>query len=261
MTQKNHSKNKLTGKEFFQALGPGVITGASDDDPSGITTYTQAGARFGMGMLWTMFFSFPLMSAIQEISVHIGRVSGHGIAGNLRRYYSKWLLYGAVFLLLIANTINLGADIGAMSACLQLLIGGSSFTYVVLFTIISLLLQVFIPYTKYVNYLKWLTFSLFAYIATAFFIHISWMEAFKFTFLPSFSFGRDELTMLVAILGTTISPYLFFWQASEEVEELECEKEKPVREVPEKATSQFLRIKIDTYVGMFFLISLLTLLF
>ena len=234
-------------------LGPGLITGAADDDPSGIATYSQAGAQFGYGMLWTMFFSFPLMAAIQEISARIGRVSGHGIAGNIRLHFPKPYLFGIVLLLLTANIFNLGADIGAMGASMKLLLPGPSSLYTIIFGCISLGLQILVPYTSYVKYLKWLTLSLFAYIATAIFLHEPSWNAIRATVVPSFSLRGEYLAAFIAILGTTISPYLFFWQASQEVEDVTLNKrEKPLKTAPEQAPSQFQRIRFDTLIGMFF---------
>jgi NRAMP (natural resistance-associated macrophage protein)-like metal ion transporter len=232
-------------------LGPGLITGASDDDPSGIATYSQVGAQFGYGMLWTMPFSYPLMAVIQEISARIGRVTGRGIAGNIRRHYSKPILYGVVLLLLIANIFNLGADIGAMGAAAKLLLPGPLWAYIVLLGATSLLLQVFVRYTKYVRYLKWLTLALFAYVATAIVVGEPKWPAIRATFWPSFSIHGGYLTALIAVLGTTISPYLFFWQASEEAEDVrDNADEEPLRQAPEQAPAQFRRIKFDTYLGM-----------
>jgi NRAMP (natural resistance-associated macrophage protein)-like metal ion transporter len=249
---RNQSKKTRTSKKnLLQQLGPGLITGASDDDPSGIGTYSQVGAQFGYGMLWTMLFSYPLMAAIQEISARLGRVTGRGIAGNMRRYYPQWLTYIVVGLLLIANVINIGADIGAMGAALKLLIGGSAPLYAVLFALTSLLLQVFVPYNKYAAILKWMTLVLLAYVATVFVVHVPWGQALKETFVPNISFKADYLTALIAVLGTTISPYLFFWQASEEVEEIDS---NPIADAlnrsPGDADEEFQRIKADTYIGM-----------
>ena len=235
----------------MEQLGPGLITGVSDDDPSGIATYSQVGAQFGYQVLWMTLFSYPLMCAIQEISARIGRVTGHGIAGNLRRHSTVWLLYPIVTLLLGANVINLGADIGAMGAALQLLIGGSALLYCTLFAVVSLALQIWIPYTRYVRFLKWLTLSLLAYVLTVFAVHVPWGLAFKSTLIPSFSLNSDFLKAFIAVLGTTISPYLFFWQASEEVEDIECDpSEKSLLKKPEHASVQFARIRFDTYLGM-----------
>jgi NRAMP (natural resistance-associated macrophage protein)-like metal ion transporter len=200
---------KTTRPSFWSRLGPGLVTGASDDDPSGIATYSQVGAQFGYGMLWTMVVSYPLMAAIQEICACIGRVTGSGIASNLRSRYPKWLLYAVVSIMLIANTFNLGADIGAMGAAAQLLLPGSVRLYIVVFGVVSLLLQLLIPYTRYVKYLKWLTLSPFAYVASAFFAHVPWRSMPSVLLHPHMEFTKPYLTALVAVMGTTISPYLF----------------------------------------------------
>ena len=248
----SRGKDSQEPKSLLSRLGPGLITGASDDDPSGIATYSQAGAAYGYGLLWTMLFSFPLMSAMQEISGRIGRVTGHGIAGNIRRCYSAWLLYPLVFLLVLANTINIGADIGAMGAALKLLIGGPALLYAVSFALLCVILEVFIPYKKYSSYLKWLTLVLFSYVATAFFVHVPWKDALKGMVIPSFSKSGDYWATFIALLGTTVSPYLFFWQASEETEEINDKPEdEPLKKAPEQARVQFCRIRFDTYVGMF----------
>ena len=232
-------------------LGPGLITGASDDDPSGIGTYSQVGAQFGYAMLWTMLFSYPLMSGIQEISARIGRVTGRGIAGNMRKYYPRWLTYIVAGLLVIANVINLGADLGAMGAAVQLLIGGSALLYSIIFAVISLLLQIFVPYKKYVNFLRWLTLVLFTYVATVFVVRVPWGEALQGTFIPTIEFKADYFAGLIAVLGTTISPYLFFWQASQEVEEIDrVPTEQALAEAPYQAPMEIVRIKADTYIGM-----------
>jgi NRAMP (natural resistance-associated macrophage protein)-like metal ion transporter len=248
--QKPKSKS-ITIKSLFFELGPGLITGASDDDPSGIATYSQAGAEFGYGMLWTMLFSYPLMAAIQEISARIGRVTGKGIAGNIRQHYSKKILYGIVSLLAIANIFNLGADIGAMGAAAKLLLPGPHWLYIILFGTISLLLQIFVPYTEYVKYLKWLTLALFAYVGTTIVVGEPRWQAIRATFLPAISLRGQYLTALIAVFGTTISPYLFFWQASEEVEDVTVNAhEKPLKRAPNQAAENFQRIRFDTYFGM-----------
>jgi len=240
-------------KAILWKLGPGLITGAADDDPSGIATYSQVGAQFGYEMLWTMLFSFPLMAAIQEISARIGRVSGVGIAGNVRLHFPKPYLFLIVFLLLVANIFNLGADIGAMGAAMKLLLPGPLSLYIVIFGCICMGLQIFVPYSRYVKYLKWLTVALFAYVLTAIFLHEPSWKAIRATFLPSLSLRGGYLTALIAILGTTISPYLFFWQASQEVEEVTLNAhEKPLKKAPLQAPEQLQRIKFDTYLGMFF---------
>jgi NRAMP (natural resistance-associated macrophage protein)-like metal ion transporter len=238
-------------RNFLQTLGPGLITGASDDDPSGIATYSQVGAQFGYSILWTMLFSYPLMTAIQEISARVGRVTGRGIAGNMRLHYPRWLMFPMILLLLIANTLNLGADISAMGAALQLLLGGPAALYAALFAIGSLLLQMFVSYTRYATLLKWFCLSLFAYVGVVFAVKVPWAEALRGTVLPNISFKAEYLMALVAILGTTISPYLFFWQASAEVEEVRAApEEKPLKRAPEQAPAQLARIRLDTWLGM-----------
>ena len=235
----------------FKTLGPGLITGAADDDPSGIATYSSVGAQFGYSMLWTMPLIYPFMTAIQEISARVGRVTGKGIAANMLRCYPRWLVCTIVGLLLFANIINLGADIGAMGAAVQLLIGGPAPLYCILLSCASVLLQVFMPYKKYAACLKWLTFSLFAYIGAAFAVEIDWHQALKATLVPSISFAPEYLAALVAVFGTTISPYLFFWQSAEEIEEMRSvPREKPLKRAPQQASSHFQRIRIDTYLGM-----------
>jgi NRAMP (natural resistance-associated macrophage protein)-like metal ion transporter len=237
--------------KLLQVLGPGLITGASDDDPSGIATYSQVGAQFGYGMGWVMLFSWPLMCAIQEISARIGRVTGRGIAGNLKRHYPLGVVYGVVSLLVIANVINIGADLGAMGAALKLLVGGPALIYVALFGLVTVLLEVFSRYSRYVSVLKWLTLSLFAYVAVAFVVGLPWATVGYNLIVPRITFDAPYITAVVAILGTTISPYLFFWQAEEEVEEVkERPLAKPLERAPEQAAAEFARIRIDTYVGM-----------
>jgi NRAMP (natural resistance-associated macrophage protein)-like metal ion transporter len=237
--------------KLLQVLGPGLITGASDDDPGGIATYSQVGAQFGYGMAWVMLFSWPLMCAIQEISARIGRVTGRGIAGNLKHHYPIGLVYAIVSLLVVANIINIGADLGAMGAALKLLIGGPSLVYVALFALVTVLLEVFSRYSRYVSVLKWLTLSLFAYVGVALVVHIPWGTVGYNLIVPQITFDAPYLTAVVAILGTTISPYLFFWQAEEEVEELkERAISKPLVRAPDQASCEFRRISLDTYIGM-----------
>ncbi len=237
--------------KLLEVLGPGLITGASDDDPSGIATYSQVGAQFGYGLSWVMLFSWPLMCAIQEISARIGRVTGRGIAGNLKRHYPLPVVYGIVTLVVIANVINLGADLGAMGAALKLLIGGPALLYVALFGLVTVLLEVFSRYSRYVSILKWLTLSLFAYVGVAFVVDIPWATVGYNLIVPHVTLDTAYITAVVAILGTTISPYLFFWQAEEEVEEVkERPDAKPLSRAPEQAKTEFRRIRFDTYVGM-----------
>jgi NRAMP (natural resistance-associated macrophage protein)-like metal ion transporter len=244
--------SKLTAlPAWYKSLGPGLITGAADDDPSGIATYSQGGAQFGYNMLWTLFFTYPLMVGIQIVSARIGRVTGQGLAGNIRRCYPKWLLYTIISLLVIANTINIGADVAAMADAVRLIAGGPHTLHVIGFGLISVLLQVFIPYRRYVHVLKWLTLALLAYVGVAFAIHITWTDVLRSLVLPHITFNREYVTTAVAILGTTISPYLFFWQASQEVEEVNADPEaQSLRSAPQQARAHLHRIKIDTYIGM-----------
>lgn len=236
---------------LIRGLGPGLITGASDDDPSGIGTYSQVGAQFGYGIGWTMLLTFPLMAAIQEISARVGRVTGRGIAGNVGKHYSATLLNGVVALLFIANTINVAADLGAMADATKLLIGGPGILYVVFFGVISVAAQVFFDYQRYVAVLKWLTLTLFAYVAALLVAHVHWGEALQGLLLPKLSFNESYLTAIVAIFGTTISPYLFFWQASQEVEDERVDPNKsPLIVSPLDAPLEFSRIRADTVVGM-----------
>jgi NRAMP (natural resistance-associated macrophage protein)-like metal ion transporter len=234
-------------------LGPGLITGGSDDDPSGIATYSQVGAQFGYGMTWVMLFTWPLMAAIQEISARVGRVTGDGIAGNIREHYPRPLLLVIVALLLVANIINLGADLGAMAAALQLLLGGSTHVYVFGFAVLCALLEVFSRYEEYVRILKWTAVSLFAYVATAFAVDVPWRAVAYDTLVPSIIWRQDYLVAIVAVLGTTITPYCFFWQSSEEAED---ERINPAAhrliDAPDEAPIEIGRIRIDTYLGMGF---------
>ncbi|MDR3708056.1 MAG: divalent metal cation transporter [Capsulimonadaceae bacterium] len=243
----------VTKGGLLRSLGPGLITGAADDDPSGIATYSQVGAQFGFSMLWVMLFSYPLMCGIQEISGQIGRVTGRGIAGNLRLYYPPNVLFILVNLMLIANIINLGADIGAMGAAMKLLIGGSALIYAALFALGSAALETVMAYEKYAGVLKWMCAALFAYVATVFVVHVPWGAALRATVVPSLALNVAAVTSIVAVLGTTISPYLFFWQAQEEVEiEKANPKEHPLKQAPRQAQVQLHRIRVDTYAGMAF---------
>ena len=233
-------------------VGPGLVTGASDDDPSGIATYSQAGAQFGFATLWLTLFSYPFMCAIQEISARIGRVTGLGIAANIRKAYPRPVVYAIVALLLVSSIFNLGADLGAMGESAHMLCGGPAWLHLLWMGVVSIALQIFVPYTRYVKYLKFLVFSLLAYVATAFLVHIDWPAALRATFLPPVHvFHGDYLTMVVAVLGTTISPYLFFWQASQEAEEVQVHPDdRALREDPSQGPWQLRRIRIDTYAGM-----------
>src|ERR1700687_4789019 len=238
-------------KGLLARLGPGLITGASDDDPSGIATYSQTGAQFGYAMCWVMLFCFPLMAAIQEISARMGRTTGQGIAGNIRAHYPRWLLYPIVGLLLIANTINLGADLGAMAAALKLLIGGPTGVYVAGFAIGCTWLEVFSRYERYVSILKWTSFVLLAYVAVALVVHVPWGLVLYRTFVPNFSLATDYVVTVVAVLGTTITPYCFFWQSSQEAEDERIDpKAHTLLAAPEEAPAEIRRMRLDTYVGM-----------
>src|SRR5215831_20331964 len=244
---------KETMRDWARQLGPGLITGAADDDPSGIATYSQAGAQFGFLTLWTVVFTYPLMVGIQMVSARIGRVTGHGLASNIGRNFPRPVVYGIVLLLIVANTINIAADIAAMGEALQLIIGGPSHVYVVVFGVVSLLLQVFLTYQRYVRYLKWLTLALLSYVVLVLTVDIPWREVAARSLTPHFSLTAEYLTVVVAVFGTTISPYLFFWQASQEVEELTADPAaNALAHAPEGAEEHLRRIKIDTYLGMAF---------
>jgi len=242
------TKAKRNG--FLSRLGPGVVTGAADDDPSGIGTHSQIGAQFGYALSWTFTLTFPLLAVIQFVAAEIGRVTGRGIAANLRRHYPRPVLAVAVLLLLVANVINLGADLNAMGASLQLLIGGNIWLYTAIFGIISILLEVFMSYRSYASVLKWTTLSLFAYVAVAAVAHVPWGHALRSLVVPEFKWTAAYATGFVAILGTTISPYLFFWQAAQEIEEERRTHSKPLMKAPKTAGPELKRIRDDTLIGM-----------
>jgi NRAMP (natural resistance-associated macrophage protein)-like metal ion transporter len=238
--------------EAANELGPGVITGAADDDPSGIATYSQAGAQFGYGLLWTQILAYPLMCAVQLVSAHIGRVTGAGLAKNLAASFPKWLVSALVGILVLANAVNIGADLSAMAAGADLLVGGDAHVFVLMFALVSVLLQVLVPYHQYARVLKWLTLSLFAYIGVLLTVHTDWPAAFRGMVWPD-NLGRAAIVTVVALFGTTISPYLFFWQSSQEAEEIADEpRQKPLKDAPRRARRQFRRIRLDTLVGMAF---------
>ena len=239
-------------RDLLEVLGPGLVTGAADDDPSGIGTYSQVGAQFGYGMAWTMFFGFPLLASIQAICARIGATTGMGIAQNLRQHYPPAVLRGVVLALLIANVINLGADLGAMGAVLALVIPGPVLGFTAAFGVISVVLEVGMSYTRYARVLKWTTLSLFSYVAVVFVAQVSWGQALVGMLVPSFTFDKDHAMALVAIFGTTISPYLFFWQAGQEVEEQHRRHVKPLHVSPRGAGPELARIRTDTLVGMGF---------
>lgn len=237
---------------FLSRLGPGLITGAADDDPSGIGTHSQVGAQFGYGLSWTFLFSFPLMVAIQEVAAEIGRVTGAGIARNLRRHYPRPVLILMVSLLLVANIVNLGADLAAMGAAFGLLVGGPLGLYTLLFGVICVVIEVWLSYERYAAVLKWTTLSLFAYVAVVFVAQVPWGEALTSLVVPRIEWTGAYATAVVAILGTTISPYLFFWQAGQEIEEQKRHKAKPLCITPKEAGPELQRIRIDTLTGMAF---------
>ncbi|MDL2410813.1 divalent metal cation transporter [Rhizobium calliandrae] len=236
---------------LLEILGPGLVTGASDDDPSGIATYSQAGAQFGYIASWTLIFTYPLMVAVQMISARIGRTTGRGLAGSMVRCYPRWVGVSITVPLLVANVINLGADLGAMGDAAHLLLNGNALIYVAAFGVICVLLQVLLKYKRYVAVLKWLSLALLSYIATLFVVHVDWLNFTRGLLLPTFKGDPNYWSMIVAIFGTTISPYLFFWQASEEAEDL---KEKPREERlvkhPQEAKRANMRITLDTLIGM-----------
>ena len=238
---------------LLNVLGPGLITGASDDDPSGIATYSQAGALYGFGLLWTMVVTYPLMATVQEISARIGRTTGRGLAGNIIRQYPPKIVYGLVGLLFCANVINIAANLGAMGDVVTMLAGGPHLVFVVMFGVVCTLMQVFMQYTRYVAVLKWLTIALFSYIATLFVVDVPWAEVAKGLLVPKLSADPQYWETVLAILGTTISPYLFFWQASQEVEDIhEMPRREPLLKKPQQTIAAEERIRLDTLVGMAF---------
>ena len=247
----------IAGNPRVQQIGPGLITGAADDDPSGIATYSQAGAQFGFHMLWTMLFTYPLMVGIQMVSARIGCITGRGLAANVKAVFPRPVLYGIVGLLLVANTINVAADIAAMGEALRLLIGGSAHLYSVLFGVTCLGLQVYLSYQTYVRYLKWLTLALLSYVAVVFTVQVHWGAVMSEMVMPRLVFDHNTITMIVAVFGTTISPYLFFWQAAQEMEDLRAVTARSgggslLPHAEEVARRHLRRIRWDTYIGMGF---------
>ena len=246
------SRWRFSARGIWRALGPGLVTGAADDDPSGIATYSQAGAQFGYSLLWTVFLTLPFMAAIQVISAVIGWNTRQGLARNIAKVLPGWALYPLVASLLVANTINIAADLAAMGEALRLVAGGSALLFAVLFGIVCLIAEVLIPYHRYAGYLKLLTMVLLFYVAAAFSVHIPWGEVAQATLVPKIDFSRDELLMIVAVFGTTISPYLFFWQASQEAEESRLSHRHMFAGQPDLTKHSFKSISIDTWTGMFF---------
>jgi len=251
VSTRRRTAQRVRKAALLDQLGPGLITGAADDDPSGIATYSQAGAQFGFNMLWTMVLTYPLMTAVQLISAQVGRVTGCGLAKNLGAVLPKSVVFGLVALLFAANTINIGADLAAMGAATRLAVGGPSHLYTFTYAVLSLTLQLFIPYARYATYLKWLTLVLLAYVAVVLTVHINWWDVAKGFVWPKFPLTRDSFTIVVAVLGTTISPYMFFWQSSQEVEEIDKEpRAKPLAQAPRQAKRHLSRIWLDTVFGM-----------
>lgn len=241
-------------RRFWKILGPGLVTGAADDDPSGIATYSQTGALFGYSQLWATLFTYPFMTAVQEMCGRIGMVTGDGLAGVIKKHYTKPILWGAVLLLVVANTINIGADLGAMAASVQLLLPLPFYFLLIALAAVVLLLQIFVPYPTYARLLKYLALSLFAYVAAALLVERQWMTVLKSLITPHIEFTRDYILNIAAFLGTTISPYLFFWQADEEVEEeIVAGKIADMGErAPSVSDADVQKMRYDTALGMFF---------
>lgn len=240
-------------KRYWELLGPGLVTGASDDDPSGIATYSQTGAKYGFSLLWLSVFTFPLMAVIQEMCARIGMVTGRGLAANIRKYFPNYVIYIAAIILFIANTFNLGADLGAMAKATQLLYPNINFAYLVVgFTCLTLSLQIFAPYAKYARYLKWMALVLLSYIFSVLVMkNVNWGEIMRSAISPNINFSKEQFILICAILGTTISPYLFFWQTSQEVEELTEKKLQPDFKAAPINKSQIKDMRIDVWSGMF----------
>ncbi len=247
-------KNPLQrAEEYWNTLGPGLTTGAADDDPSGITTYSQAGAQYGLQFLWLAAYTFPLMAVVQEMCARIGLVTGEGLAGNIRRQYSKKVLYGVTALLFIANTLNIGADLGAMAKAVQLIFPSFQFaTIVIEFALMSLVLQIFTTYAQYSRYLKYLALALLTYVVSGLIVNLDIMEVLRGGFVPSIVFSKESIILICAVLGTTISPYLFFWQTSQEVEEEILGGRKSIAARRGATTAEIYRMRVDVWSGMFF---------
>jgi NRAMP (natural resistance-associated macrophage protein)-like metal ion transporter len=247
------SKSLTKPKKYWHTLGPGLTTGASDDDPSGIATYSQTGAQYGFKLLWLAAFTFPLMSVIQEMCARIGLVTGRGLASNIRKTFSKKILFFSSILLFAANAFNIGVDLGAMANATQLIFPKFSFPIlVVVFTLLTLCLQIFMPYKKYAKYLKWLSMVLFAYVASALLAHLNWGNVLSKAFIPTISFSKDQILLICAILGTTISPYLFFWQTSQEIEDEIAQGETTIAQRRVTTKEQIHSMRTDVWSGMFF---------
>ena len=251
-TEMPELSNQSSPKSLFRRLGPGLITGAADDDPGGIATHSQVGAQFGLNMLWTVVLTYPLMTAIQSICARIGRVTGEGLAANMTHVLPRWLANVIVLLLLVANTVNIGADLAAMGAAAQLVLGWGEAFFAILFAVGSLVLQVFVPYHRYVHVLKWLTLSLLAYVGVIFTVNIDWTDVLRGTVWPDMQWSKDAVIVFVAVLGTSISPYMFFWQSAEEVEDSALDGKGSLLDHPANAPAELNRIAWDNYVGMAF---------
>ncbi len=248
-----HSTVVKDGKKYLKSLGPGVVTGASDDDPSGIATYSQAGAQFGTGLLWTSLWLFPMMAIVQEMCARIALATGRGLTANIKKFYSKKVLYGVTLALFLANTFNIGANLGAMAKAVQLVVPGLNFYLIIIVMgFVGLYMQVVIPYKKYVRYLKYFSITLLAYIATGLIIHMDWAHLAYSTILPQITFSKSQILMITALIGTTISPYLFFWQASQEIEE-EISAGKSISTIHKGTNkSEVKKMRFDVWSGMFF---------
>jgi NRAMP (natural resistance-associated macrophage protein)-like metal ion transporter len=240
------------GKEYLKKIGPGVITGAADDDPAGIATYSQAGAQYGTSLLWLAAWIYPLVATVQEMCARIALVTGRGLASNIKKVYSKEILYICTILLFFANTLNIGADLGAMAKAIELILPKASFTFLVIFTgIAGLCLEIFVPYRKYAKYLKWLIFAVFAYIFTGLIINMDWLLLLHDGLIPQITFSKSQILLITGILGTTISPYLFFWQTSQEIEEEISEGKTTVQSRKETGPKEIKKMRVDIWAGMF----------
>ncbi len=247
----NAKKSYKKARDYWYLLGPGLTTGASDDDPSGIATYSQTGAQYGYGLLWLAFFTMPLMAVVQEMCARIGLVTGRGLAGNIRNHFPRSILYTCTILLFAANTFNIGADIGAMAQGVLLLIPKANYSLLIIgFTVFILLLQIFTPYVKYAKYLKWLALVLFAYILSALLAKPDWPMVLKNSVVPHIKFNKDELLLICAILGTTISPYLFFWQTSQEIDEAIAAGQTTLKQRMGTDKKEIKKMRIDVWSGM-----------
>ncbi|MDE2031094.1 MAG: Nramp family divalent metal transporter [Patescibacteria group bacterium] len=252
MDENNKESLFQEGQSYIKKLGPGLITGAADDDPSGIATYSQTGAQYGTSLLWLAAWTFPLMTIIQEMCARIALVTGKGLAANIKNAYSRKVLYVCTLLLFMANTLNIGADLGAIAKAIELIIPNASFVFSVIFVgIFGLMLEVFIPYQKYVKYLKWLVITLFSYILTGLIIHMNWSTLFKDAMIPHMTFSKTQILLITGILGTTISPYLFFWQTSQEIEEKIKEGRTTVHSRRGTNKNEIKKMRTDVWFGMF----------